>query len=415
MSGSFDKDIQYYKFCLYGFLKNLRFYEPFLLLFLLNKLEDNMFLAMSLYSIRYILRTALEIPSGVIADALGRKGTMLFSYSLYLASFISYYLANSYYFLLIPTILFGIADAFRTGTHKAMIIDYLNIKKWGDLKTEYYGRTRSWSQTGSAISAIIAAALFISTGNYNVIFLFTIIPYLIGFILLAGYPVELNGKYNGKASSLASIKSAIIESWKTLGNIRSLRILFSTSYYFGYHHAIKDLLQPIVQASVPLITLNIALQHDQKTALILGVTYTIIYFISATASRKAGAVSKLFASPTKTIKTLGIIGVLFGMLIAISFQSKNPILAILFFLPLFAVLNMQRPAVIDYVSVRHNKNVMATVLSVESQLGSLTGAILALFLGALSNKFSISVAVGIISLFSVLVFLINYPRKARIN
>ena len=32
----FRKDLQYYKFCLYGFLKNLRFFEAFLILFFLE-------------------------------------------------------------------------------------------------------------------------------------------------------------------------------------------------------------------------------------------------------------------------------------------------------------------------------------------------------------------------------------------
>ena len=37
MSGGFEKNLQYYKFCLYGFFKNLRFFEAFLLLFFLDK------------------------------------------------------------------------------------------------------------------------------------------------------------------------------------------------------------------------------------------------------------------------------------------------------------------------------------------------------------------------------------------
>ena len=37
MPATFTKDLQYRKFCTYGFLKNLRFFEPFMLLFLLEK------------------------------------------------------------------------------------------------------------------------------------------------------------------------------------------------------------------------------------------------------------------------------------------------------------------------------------------------------------------------------------------
>ena len=34
---NFERNGQYYKFCAYGFLKNLKFYEPFLILFFLEK------------------------------------------------------------------------------------------------------------------------------------------------------------------------------------------------------------------------------------------------------------------------------------------------------------------------------------------------------------------------------------------
>ena len=56
-------------------------------------------------------------------------------------------------------LLFANGEAFRSGTHKAMIIQYLKIKGLLKLKTEYYGHTRSWSQRGSAISSLIAGGL----------------------------------------------------------------------------------------------------------------------------------------------------------------------------------------------------------------------------------------------------------------
>lgn len=36
-TSSFDKNLQFYKFGLYGFLKNQRFFDPFLMLFFLEK------------------------------------------------------------------------------------------------------------------------------------------------------------------------------------------------------------------------------------------------------------------------------------------------------------------------------------------------------------------------------------------
>ena len=84
-------------------------------------------------------------------------------------------------------------DAFRTGTHKAMIFEYLKRNGWQDQKVAYYGHTRSWSQSGSAISSLLAALIVLLNKSYNSVFLFSLIPYTLGFILLATYPSYLEG------------------------------------------------------------------------------------------------------------------------------------------------------------------------------------------------------------------------------
>jgi len=154
MPATFKKDIQYYKFCLYGFLKNQKFYEPFFLLFLLSK-DISYFQVGILYSIREITINLLEIPAGIIADSAGRRKSMLLSFILYIASFIVFYFSTGFAILTLAIIVFGMADVFRTGTHKAMIFSYLETNNWSHLKVDYYGHTRSCSQFGSAISSLI--------------------------------------------------------------------------------------------------------------------------------------------------------------------------------------------------------------------------------------------------------------------
>ena len=132
----FRKDIQYYKFCAYGFLKNLRFFEPFLILFFL---EGNLsYLQIGvIYTIREVIRNIFEIPSGLAADVLGRRKTMITSFSLYIISFLIYSMSYRYGMLITATIVFALGDAFRTGVHKAMIYNYLKLNNWDDQKVEY--------------------------------------------------------------------------------------------------------------------------------------------------------------------------------------------------------------------------------------------------------------------------------------
>ena len=138
------KDLQYYKFCAYGFLKNLRFFDPFILLFFRSVGMSYLHIGV-LFSVREISTTVLELPTGVIADLFGRKNSMISSFLAYILSFIIFYTSSKYNLFIIAMFLFAVGEAFRTGTHKAMIFDYLKIKNISHLKTEYYGHTRSLS------------------------------------------------------------------------------------------------------------------------------------------------------------------------------------------------------------------------------------------------------------------------------
>ena len=189
---NFNKDLQYYKFCLYGFLKNLRLFDAFILLFFLE--TGLSFLQIgTIYTVREIFVNILEIPSGIVADALGRRRAMIFSFIAYIISFVIFYFATHYFLFVIAIFFYAFGDAFRTGTHKAMIFEYLKIKNWEDQKVYYYGHTRSASQIGSAISSLIAATIVFYTGTFRVIFIFSVIPYFLDLLLMISYPKELDG------------------------------------------------------------------------------------------------------------------------------------------------------------------------------------------------------------------------------
>lgn len=413
MSKTFKKDWQYYKFCLYGFLKNQRFFDPFLILFFQEK-GLNYTQIGTLYSIRFIIRAILEIPSGMVADALGRRGTMLFSYGMYLISFPSYYLSNNFVWLLVPTIIFAIGDAFRTGTHKAMIFEYLKRKGWSDLKTDYYGHTRSWSQAGSALSSLLAAAVIVFSGNYSTVFLLSIIPYIIGFILLASYPKYLNGVEN---SSGSINKKRIIKVFRsTIKAVRSkkrISSLFNVSTYSGYFMALKDYIQPMLHTFTVSLPFFITLSEKKRTAIIIGLTYFVLYFLTASASRSAGKIKNWIGSVPRTVSILMIVGFSVGMIAAIGEFAHLTILAISMFLLIQIIENMRRPATVAYISEQFNDKIMASVLSVESQLHSVIAAILAFLTGVIFQYFSLAMALAIVTgvSFGISILFISLHKK----
>ena len=258
MPANFRKDLQYYRFCLYGFFKNLRFFEAFLVLFFLDK--GLSFLAIgSLYTVREITVNIFEIPSGIIADTMGRRRTMITAFLFYIGSFVAFYLAGNFWGFMIPMILFSLGEAFRSGNHKAMIYHYLSVKGWDDQKVHYYGHTRSWSQMGSALSALSGAAIVFITGGYAYIFLCARRPYSLVRILVSTYPRFRDGDI--KKFHLNEVKAKFSQVFReliaALKTARVLTFLGSLSVYSGYYKAVKDYLQPFVAVwalAIPFLT-----------------------------------------------------------------------------------------------------------------------------------------------------------------
>ncbi len=69
------------RFSLYGFLKNQRYFEPFLLLAFLEK-GLTFFDIGLLIAFREVTVVLLEIPSGAVADVYGRRYFMVLSFLL---------------------------------------------------------------------------------------------------------------------------------------------------------------------------------------------------------------------------------------------------------------------------------------------------------------------------------------------
>jgi MFS family permease len=102
-------------------------------------------------------------------------------------SFVVFYLSNSYGLFVIAISLYGLGEAFRSGTHKAMVMEYLDINDMKQSKTQVYGLTRSYSNIGSAISSIGAIILVLVTPDISYLFLIAIIPYVIDLFLILCY------------------------------------------------------------------------------------------------------------------------------------------------------------------------------------------------------------------------------------
>lgn len=395
------KDKQYYKFCFYGFLKNLRFFDAFFILFLVEKGIPYTQIGL-LYAIREIVINIFEIPSGFIADTYGRKNALIGSFVAYIISFYIFYISSDFWWFMLAFILYGIGDAFRSGTHKGMIMDYLSINHWDNQKINYYGHTRSCSQKGSAISSLIAGFIVFYSGNYQNIFLYSIIPYLLNLFLIITYPKELNLSLKKKNSKSKSNKTL---SAKTFFNIikqpNVLRIINTSAVHSAYLRAVKDYIQPLMVNVALLIPFMMDIETDKKNGVIIGVLYFFIYLITS----KASQLSSVIASKHKrniSYLTL-LLGFLSGILCGVFFIYDLWFLAILAFVGIYIIENIRKPILTGYISDQVPNEILTSVISVQSVLKTTITAVLAFSFGVLADLFGIGISFVVIS--GVLVFI----------
>ena len=71
-----ERDSLVWRFCMYGAIKNLQFFEAFLLLIFMEW-GYSLFQIGILQSIVFALTYAFEVPSGVVADHFGKKNELL--------------------------------------------------------------------------------------------------------------------------------------------------------------------------------------------------------------------------------------------------------------------------------------------------------------------------------------------------
>ncbi len=400
-----EKDQQYYKFCLYGFLKNLRFFDAFFILFLVEKGISFTQIGI-LYAAREIASNMLEIPSGILADSFGRKTTLAGSFLVYICSFSLFYFFSHFWIYLAAFILFGIGEAFRSGTHKGMIMDYLKIRGFEKQFANYYGHTRSWSQKGSALSALLAGVIVFSGGDYQIIFLYSIIPYVINFILIISYPGTLNHSIKTKTDKIrsrigVSIRMLIVN----LKQKQLRRTLYSSAAHSAYLRAIKDYIQLVMLNLALIIPLLDRVDPKQKSGLIIGVLYFLIFLATSLASKYSSRVAEKI--PGNIILLSLVLGFTAGAISGISYHFSIWVISLLAFAGIYLLENLRKPILTGAVARQVPTEILSSVLSTQSQLKTVFTSILAVAFGVIADRSGIGISLlavsGILLLFTAIV------------
>lgn len=367
------------RFSLYGLLKNQRYFEPFVVLAMLD--AGLTFAQIGIVvGLREFVVAALEIPSGAIADVLGRRRSMTFAFAGYLAAYLLLASAASWGDFAIGMAIIGVGDAFRTGTHKAMIFAWLAENDRTDDRVQVYGYTRSWSQIGSAVAIPIAAATVYATEQYAMVFLFSAVPAALNIVNLATYPQSLDGARQSR--TLRDVATHLGSTLRSVGRDRVLRrLLLEAAAFGGTYKVLKDYLQPVVAGLAASLVLLADSTQQRATAITAGGVYVVLYVVSAVASRRAHRVVARAGSPAAAAWWLWVGALVLYAGLTPALALGYPAAAVVGFIALAVLHNLFRPILVSRIDGLGERHAGATVLSVESQSTSVAAIVLAPALG----------------------------------
>jgi len=372
-----------FRFSLYGFLKNQRYFEPFLFLAFLEKGLDFTDIGL-LIAVRELTTNLLEIPSGAVADVISRRFSMILSFGAYIVAFTTLGYASDMNLLYLGMVFFGVGEAFRSGTHKAMIFAWLRSQDREDERVKIYGYTRSWSKYGSAVSVALAAPIVLFTDSYEWIFLAAIVPYALNIVNFLGYPQDLD-----EAAGVVSMAEVVRHAGRTVSDSvrrpRLRRLFFESMGFDGVFAATKDYLQPILAALALTLAVSWVSLEDwsetQQAALLVGPVYIVLHLLSGAASRRSHQISDRAGSEDRAARWLWGISVLVFAGLTISGFTGLLVGAVVAFVALNVLHNLWRPVLISRFDTHGSAIQGASLLSVESQARRVATMIMAPILG----------------------------------
>ena len=246
-----------------------RFFIPVLALFYIaSQVSLEQFtIIMAVFSLSTLL---LEIPTGVVADLLGKKKTLLLSRGMYIIEIAIIAFCDGFWPFLIAKVISGVGVSLGSGTNSALVYD--TLKKLGREEEHKVvsGKAQFISNIAMAFVFIIGAYLF---SYYYKLPAYVSLPIVaLGFILtfFLKEPYEPVKKFNIK-NSILHLKEGISYFFKKpylvylafftliIGSINSMMLSLSSSY-------LQNILIPISVIGIIAFIANLLSAYSSKRA-----------------------------------------------------------------------------------------------------------------------------------------------------
>jgi len=235
-------------------------------------------------------------------------------------------------------------------------------------------------------------------------------------VLISSYPNSLDGlrsNFQGKAA-INNIK-IVFKDFKNSFLDKSIRnSIVNLSIHTGYYRALKDYLQPVLQVLVLSVPWFLWYDEKQRIAIVVGLVYFLIYIMTSFASRWSGGFKSLFQHFAKPLNITLAASLIIGFMSGLFYSFDLIVISVSLYIGIFIIENLRKPIGIAKVADRANKDILATVLSAESQFHSLIAAIFAPIIGFVADYAGLGKAVLVVSAILLILFPMFRLKKEKL-
>ena len=358
-----------------------------------NGLEmKEIFFLQTIYSIAIVI---LEIPSGYLADVLGRKHTMIIGTIMGFFGFVCYSFSYGFWGFAIAEIILGIGQSLISGADSAMLYDSLLVMGKADKYMKYEGRIISVGNFAEAIAGIfggLLATISLRTPYYAQTFVALIgIPAAILLIEPERHGKLVNAKFK---DIIGIVKYSLIENIKLRWNIIFSSVIGASTLVMAW----------FVQPYFKLIDLPLSMY---------GILWTFLNLVVGFAAMYAHMLEEIM-KPRKIFIFIAIL-IPLGYIIVSQIDTYSGIVILFGF---YIVRGVATPVLKDYINRLTDSNIRATVLSVRNFVIRIFFAIIGPFIGWYIDKYTLSEALlvsGLTFLFLAIITLILQLRVLNKN
>ena len=382
------------RFCLYSIFKNLRFADPFLILFL-RHLEYPFLEIGSVLGFQHLVTGILELPLGVLADRWGRRRSLAAGFLFYAVSFAVFArLGSAQPIPLVAAVaLYAVAEALRTGSHKAIILDYLARRNESSRATRVIGVARSFSKASSATAALAGGLILYHERAYESLFWLSIGPALAGFLLMLSYPRELDGEMRRDREHGDSRRTPWRDIRRLLARPGAFSLLFESVLFESQVKIIlKYYLQPFLGQGLASFGIPVL----GNGAVWIGVTEFARDQLGAASALASGRVERLVRGQRRALRYAYTALVLAAVGIGAASRALALLPGIGLLMAITMLQNLRRPIFVSAFDQVMDGRTRATSLSLESLARTLTVAGLLPLTGWCADRFGLWSVFGVI-------------------